>query len=43
MLLIVIMALAADSGGSEQPDGPPSDVPADLQEPLQDLHDAVNG
>lgn len=43
VLLIVVMALAADNGQSEKPGGPPSDVPADLRGPLQDLHDAVNG
>ena len=42
VLLIVVMALA--SGGDEPTpqDGPPADVPADLQGPLQNLHDAVN-
>ncbi len=42
-LLIVVMALAADEGDTQQPDGPPSGVPSRLQGPLHDLHDAVNG
>jgi serine/threonine protein kinase len=43
VLLIVVMALVADTGETPPPDGPPSGVPSELQGPLQDLHDAVNG
>ncbi len=44
VLLIVIAALASGSGSdAPEPGGPPSGVPTDLQDPLQDLHDAVEG
>ena len=43
VLLIVVMALAAGGDETTSPDGPPADVPAHLEGPLQDLHEAVNG
>jgi len=49
VLLIIVMALASDTGEtpppspSPSPDGPPSGVPSELRGPLQELHEAVNG
>lgn len=42
LLLVVIAAIAADSGTSSG-DELPERTPAELEQPLQDLHDAVNG
>jgi eukaryotic-like serine/threonine-protein kinase len=43
VLLLVVAALAASGGGGTEDDGPPTDTPAELRGPLQDLHDAVEG
>jgi hypothetical protein len=41
---VVAIAADRDSGpGGAAPDGLPRETPAELREPLQDLHDAVNG
>ncbi|HYF71991.1 MAG TPA: protein kinase [Nocardioides sp.] len=42
VLLIVVVAVAAPRGGDRTDDLPPG-TPADLEQPLSDLHDAVNG
>jgi len=52
VLLVVVVALASGggsgsgqsgSGGSGGGHGVPADTPAQLRQPLQDLHDAVDG
>jgi serine/threonine protein kinase len=45
VLLIVVVAIASDtdSGSTGTDDGLPRETPSELREPLQDLHDAVNG
>ena len=45
VLLIVVVAVAAGGGpeGAGRTDELPRQTPAELQQPLQDLHDAVNG
>jgi hypothetical protein len=45
VLLIVVVAIAADtdSDAAGTDDGLPRETPSELREPLQDLHDAVNG
>ena len=42
LLLVVIAGIAADSGSSTG-DELPGQTPQELEQPLQDLHDAVNG
>lgn len=42
LLLVVIAGFAADTGGSTG-DELPSRTPQELEQPLQDLHDSVNG
>ena len=44
-LLIVVVALAADGSGDggQSPDQLPADTPPRYEQPLQDLHDSVNG
>ena len=42
LLLVVIAGIAADSGGNPD-DDLPARTPQELEQPLQDLHDAVNG
>jgi len=41
VVLILVVAIAAPDGGSR--DDLPPGTPADLEQPLSDLHDAVNG
>ena len=47
VVLVVIVALASGSGSGSGSgstgDGPPAGTPQRLEQPLQDLHDAVNG
>ena len=47
VVLVVIVALASGSGSGggsgSTGDGPPAGTPQRLEQPLQDLHDAVNG
>jgi serine/threonine protein kinase len=42
LALLVIAAIAGDAGGSDGPDLP-GNTPAELRDPLADLHDAVHG
>ncbi len=42
LLLVIVAGIAADTGGSSD-DELPSQTPQELEQPLQDLHDAVNG
>lgn len=42
LLLVIVAGIAADSGSSSG-DELPSQTPQKLEQPLQDLHDAVNG
>ncbi len=42
LFLVIIAGIAADSGGSTD-DELPGQTPQELEQPLQDLHDAVNG
>ena len=43
LLLIVITALASSTDPDEPAGDVPADTPSELREPLQDLHDAING
>ncbi len=43
VVLVVVAALASSSGSDGVDDSIPADTPTELQQPLQDLHDAVNG
>lgn len=43
VVLVVIVALASGSGSGSTGDGPPAGTPQRLEQPLQDLHDAVDG
>ena len=43
VLLIVVVAIAAGGGAGGTGDELPSNTPPELEQPLQDLHDAVNG
>ncbi len=43
LLLLVIAGLAANNGGGSSGDELPSQTPSELRQPLQDLHDAVDG
>lgn len=46
LVLAVFLAIVAISGGSTSPESEdplPRNVPADLEQPLRELHDAVNG
>jgi eukaryotic-like serine/threonine-protein kinase len=43
ILLVVVVAGIAAGGGQPQNTGVPPDTPRELQQPLQDLHDAVEG
>jgi hypothetical protein len=40
---LVIVAIAAGGGTPDDEDPLPRNVPADLEQPLRELHDAVNG
>jgi serine/threonine protein kinase len=43
ILLLVVIAGIAAGGGEPRETGVPPDTPSELQQPLQDLHDAVEG
>jgi len=43
ILLVVVVAGIAAGGGQPQQTGLPPDTPPELQQPLQELHDAVEG
>ena len=43
ILLVVVVAGIAAGGGQTQDTGVPPNTPPELQQPLQDLHDAVEG
>ncbi|NYD43161.1 protein kinase domain-containing protein [Nocardioides panaciterrulae] len=43
LVVLVVVALAATGGSSSGRDDLPSNTPARLRQPLQDLHDAVHG
>jgi eukaryotic-like serine/threonine-protein kinase len=43
IVLVVVVAGIAAGGGEPQDTGLPPDTPPELQQPLQDLHDAVEG
>ncbi|HET7194599.1 MAG TPA: serine/threonine-protein kinase [Nocardioides sp.] len=43
ILLVVVVAGIAAGGGQPQDTGVPPNTPPELQQPLQDLHDAVEG
>ena len=43
ILLVVVVAGIAAGGDQPQNTGVPADTPPELQQPLQDLHDAVEG
>lgn len=43
VVFLVIVAIAAGGSSPDQDDPLPGNIPADLEQPLRDLHEAVNG